>query len=171
MNKCIWLLGLSGAGKSSISLELSKLINSQGLKCKVLDGDTLRKGINENLGFSNEDRFENVRRTAEIAKLFLDEEYWVIVAMITPMEAMRQKSREILKDRYLEIFIDTPLQICMERDPKGLYQLVKENRIHNFTGIDSPFEIPHHSNLSVDTTVDSVKESAEKICFNFLTII
>ncbi|MDF5691018.1 adenylyl-sulfate kinase [Aquirufa aurantiipilula] len=163
MNKCIWLLGLSGAGKSSISLELSKLINSQGLKCKVLDGDTLRKGINENLGFSNEDRFENVRRTAEIAKLFLDEGYWVIVAMITPMEAMRQKSREILKDRYLEIFIDTPLQICMERDPKGLYQKVKNNEIQHFTGIDSPFEKPNYAHLTIETTHETIMESAEKI--------
>ncbi|CAM4114197.1 adenylyl-sulfate kinase [Cytophagaceae bacterium 50C-KIRBA] len=163
MNKCIWLLGLSGAGKSSISMELKQLMVSKGLKCLILDGDVLRKGINANLGFTDADRFENIRRAAEIAKLFLEEGYWVIVAMITPMEDMRTNSRQILQDQYVEVFVDTPIEICMERDPKGLYQQVKEKQIKNFTGIDSPFEIPKQAHLTIETTNDSIKDCTEKI--------
>ncbi|MCZ2474604.1 adenylyl-sulfate kinase [Aquirufa ecclesiirivi] len=169
MNKCIWLLGLSGAGKSSISLELKKMFISKGLKCLVLDGDILRKGINSNLGFSEADRFENIRRAAEIAKLFLEEGYWVIVAMITPMEDMRTNSRQILQDQYVEVFIDTPIEVCMERDPKGLYQQVKEKQIKHFTGIDSPFEIPQYAHWVIDTRLDSVKDSAEIIWKNIVS--
>ncbi|MFL0162576.1 adenylyl-sulfate kinase [Aquirufa salirivi] len=165
MNKCIWLLGLSGAGKSSISLELKELFISKGLKCLILDGDILRKGINSNLGFTEADRFENIRRAAEIAKLFMEEGYWVVVAMITPMEEMRKNSRQILQNQYVEVFIDTPIEVCMERDPKGLYQQVKEKQIKNFTGIDSPFEIPQHAHLSIETAYFSIEESA-KLIFN-----
>lgn len=165
MNKCIWLLGLSGAGKSSISLELKQILISSGLKCLILDGDLLRKGINSNLGFSEADRFENIRRAAELAKIFLEEGYWVIVAMITPMEAMRENNRQILQNQYVEVFVNTPLEICMERDPKGLYQKVKQLEIHHFTGIDSPFEIPKHAHLTVETAYLSIEESA-KLIFN-----
>lgn len=163
INKCIWLLGLSGTGKSSISLELKKKITSKGLKCLILDGDLLRKGINADLGFTDVDRFENIRRAAEIAKLFLHEDYWVIVAMITPLEEMRKNVRQILQNQYLEVFIDTPIEICMERDPKGLYQQVKEKQIKNFTGIDAPFEYPRHVNIRIETIHHSIQEAAKII--------
>lgn len=168
MNKCIWLLGLSGAGKSSISIELKQMLLSKGLKCLILDGDLLRKGINSNLGFSELDRFENIRRAAEIANLFLQEGYWVIVAMITPLEIMRQNTRNILKNQYIEVFVNTPLETCMERDPKGLYQKVKQHEIQHFTGIDSPFEIPTNAQITVETTNMSIQESTKFIFYQVI---
>ena len=160
-NKCLWLFGLSGAGKTTLANALADKLSAQ--KVKVLDGDILRKGINNNLGFSGEDRFENVRRTAEIAKLFMDEGYWVVVALITPFEVMRQNNRKILGEKYIEVFIDTPIELCEQRDPKGLYAKVSQRQITNFTGIDSPFEIPLSSNLTVKTVDKSIEECVEEI--------
>jgi len=160
-NKCLWLLGLSGAGKTTLANTLADKLSAH--KVKVLDGDILRKGINNNLGFSSEDRLENVRRTAEIAKLFMDEGYWVVVALITPFELMRQNNREILGEKYIEVFIDTPIELCEQRDPKGLYAKVSQRQITNFTGIDSPFEIPQSPNLIVKTVDRSIEECVEEI--------
>jgi adenylylsulfate kinase len=159
--KCLWLLGLSGAGKTTLAQAISQKLRLA--KVKVLDGDDLRKGINNNLGFSEDDRNENVRRTAEISKLFLDEGYWVIVAMITPFEKMRQLNRQILGDSYVEIFIDTSIEICERRDPKGLYAKVAQNQIHNFTGKDSPFELPLNSDLIIKTDHVSIEKSSDEI--------
>lgn len=160
-NKCIWLFGLSGAGKTTLANALTDKLSAH--KVKVLDGDILRKGINSNLGFSNEDRFENVRRTAEIAKLFMDEGYWVIVAVITPFELMRRNNRKILGSNYIEIFIDTPIELCEQRDPKGLYAKVAQHQLKDFTGKDSPFEKPSSSNLTVKTVDRSIEECIEEI--------
>lgn len=160
-NKCLWLFGLSGAGKTTLANALAD--NFSAYKVKVLDGDILRKGINNNLGFSSEDRYENVRRTAEIAKLFIDEGYWVVVALITPSEVMRQNNRKILGANYIEIFIDTPIELCEQRDPKGLYAKVSQRQITNFTGIDSPFEIPVSPNLVVKTINRSIEECVKEI--------
>ena len=160
-NKCLWLFGLSGAGKTTLANALADKLSAY--KVKVLDGDILRKGINNNLGFSSEDRFENVRRTAEIAKLFMDEGYWVVVAVITPFEIMRQNNRKILGEDYVEIFVDTPIELCEQRDPKGLYAKVSQRQITNFTGIDSPFEIPQTPNLTVRTVDRSIEECVKEI--------
>lgn len=161
--KCLWLLGLSGAGKTTLGEQLVVELNSQNKKCILLDGDLLRKGLNNNLGFSTEDRVENVRRTAEVAKLFLNEGYWVVVAMITPLEIMRTENRNILNMTYTEIFIDTSLELCQKRDPKGLYKKVSQNKITNFTGIDSPFEIPTSPNLIVKTVDRSIEDCVDQI--------
>ena len=162
-NKCLWLLGLSGAGKTTLAEQLIAELSSQNKKSILLDGDLLRQGLNNNLGFSTEDRRENVRRTAEITKLFLNEGYWVVVAMITPLEIMRAQNRNILNVAYTEIFIDTSLELCQERDPKGLYKKVLQNNITNFTGIDSPFEIPVSPNLVVKTSDRSIDECVKEI--------
>ena len=160
-NKCLWLFGLSGAGKTTLANALADKLSTH--KVKILDGDILRKGINNNLGFSSEDRFENARRTAEIAKLFIEEGYWVVVALITPFEVMRQNNRKILGEDYIEIFIDTPIALCEQRDPKGLYAKVSQRQITNFTGIDAPFEIPQSSNLIVKTVDRTIEECVKEI--------
>jgi len=162
-HKCLWLLGFSGAGKTTIAEQLISELQNQNKKCILLDGDLLRQGLNNNLGFSNEDRCENVRRTAEVAKLFLDEGYWVVVAMITPLEIMRVNNRTILGIAYLEIFVDTSLHLCQKRDPKGLYAKVSQNKIDNFTGIDSPFEIPIFPDLTVKTDDSTIKACVKAI--------
>lgn len=160
-NKCLWLFGLSGAGKTTLANALADKLSTN--KVKILDGDILRKGINNNLGFSSEDRFENARRTAEIAKLFIEDGYWVVVALITPFEVMRQNNRKILGEDYIEIFIDTPIALCEQRDPKGLYAKVSQRQITNFTGIDAPFEIPQSSNLIVKTVDRTIEECVKEI--------
>jgi bifunctional enzyme CysN/CysC len=134
-----------------------------GQQVVLLDGDVLRLGLNNNLGFSELDRAENVRRTAEVAKLFLNQGYWVIVALITPMESMRKTNRIILGNAYFEVFVDTPLSICQDRDPKGLYAKVKNEGLKNFTGIDSPFELPILADLVVKTENLSVSEAVNRI--------
>lgn len=164
-NKCLWLFGLSGAGKTTLANALADKLSTH--KVKVLDGDILRKGINNNLGFSSEDRYENVRRTAEIAKLFIDEGYWVIVALITPLEVMRQNNRKILGGDYIEIFIDTPIELCEQRDPKGLYAKVAQNQLINFTGKDSPFERPNTPDCVISTQNKTVQACTEAI-FEFV---
>ena len=150
-NKCVWFLGLSGAGKTTLSEVLGAQLKSKGKQVVILDGDILRKGLNANLGFSDEDRIENVRRTAEVANLFLQQDFWVIVALITPLEIMRDSNRLILGESYVEVFVDTPLPICQIRDPKGLYAKVFQGGLSNFTGIDSSFELPLHSDVILKT--------------------
>ncbi len=162
-NKCLWFLGLSGAGKTTLSEALAIELISQGKQVVMLDGDILRKGLNVNLGFSDEDRAENVRRTAEVAKLFLQQGFWVIVALITPLEIMRESSRQILGEAYFEVFVDTPLTICQIRDPKGLYAKVIQKSLINFTGIDSPFELPRHADLVLKTATVSVDELVQDL--------
>lgn len=165
-NKCLWLFGLSGAGKTTLANALADKLSTTH-KVKVLDGDILRKGVNNNLGFSSDDRFENVRRTAEIAKLFIDEGYWVIVALITPLEVMRQNNRKILGKDYIEIFIDTPIGLCEQRDPKGLYAKVAQSKLINFTGKDSPFERPNTSDYIILTQNKTIQACTRDI-FEFI---
>ncbi|WP_337042555.1 adenylyl-sulfate kinase [Emticicia sp. 17c] len=160
-NKCLWLFGLSGAGKTTLATALAEKLPTP--KVKILDGDVLRQGINKNLGFSEEDRFESVRRAAEIARLFIEEGYWVIVALITPLEAMRQSSRQILGEHYIEIFVNTPLEICEQRDPKGLYAKAATNEIRNFTGKTAPFENPAITDIVIFTENNTVEACCEQI--------
>ena len=156
-------MGLSGAGKTTTANYLISQLKSNHQKCILLDGDILRNGINKNLGFTELDRFENVRRTAEIAKLFVQEGYWVVVAMITPYEAMRSQNREILGSRYIEIFVDTSLAICKSRDPKGFYAKAARKEVANFTGIDAPFEYPKQPDLIIYTEHQPVEANCEQI--------
>ena len=151
MNKCFWLIGLSGAGKTTLSNNVVEILENEYL-IKVLDGDILRDGLNSNLSFSIEDRNENIRRVAEVSKLFLDSGFTVINSFITPTEEMRQIARNILGDLYVEVFIDAPLSICENRDVKGLYKKARSGEIKNFTGIDSVFERPLNSDIIIDTT-------------------
>lgn len=157
-NKVYWFTGLSGSGKTTIAKELSKYLN----KPFILDGDIFRYGLSKDLGFSKKDRIENHRRAAEIAKILSDLGYNVIVSFISPYDINRKIAKEIIGDKYFEIYINTPLYICKKRDPKGLYKKVKNGEIKNFTGIDDPYEIPKSPNLIIDTKY-SPKKSVQKI--------
>ena len=148
-SKVIWLTGLSGSGKTTIAIELEKELHQMGYLTQVLDGDNVRSGINNNLGFGEDDRLENIRRIAEISKLFVNCGVITINCFVSPTESIRQIARDIIgSDDYLEVFIDTPLEECEKRDVKGLYQKARKGEIKNFTGIDAPFEIPQQPGLT-----------------------
>lgn len=156
------MTGLSGAGKTTLAYELEQKILLKGINVMVLDGDILRNGINSNLGFSEEDRFENIRRAAEIAKLFLQKNFICICSFITPLESMRQLAKNIVGSKnYIEVFIDCSLDTCEKRDVKGLYKKVRLNQIDNFTGISSNFENPVNPNFVINTEKNGIKESVD----------
>lgn len=166
--KVLWLTGLSGSGKSTIATALERSLYNQGFFPQVLDGDNIRAGINSNLGFSVEDREENIRRIAEVAKLYLNSGIIVISSFISPTIASRQKAKAIIGENdFIEIFINTPLKVCEERDVKGLYKKARKGEIKNFTGIDSPYESPQKPDLDLKTVDKSVEECVEEI-LNFL---
>ncbi len=163
----IWLTGLSGAGKTTIALALEKELLKQGFLCRVLDGDDIRKGINKDLGFSSNDRKENIRRVAEISKLFMDLGIIVITAFITPTNELRSMAREIIgKNRFFQVYLNTPLEVCEKRDVKGLYAKARQKKIPEFTGISAPFETPKDSSLVLDTSKTSLKDCINKIIKN-----
>lgn len=163
-SKVIWFTGLSGSGKTTLATALEKNLYEDGFVTQILDGDNIRSGINNNLGFSPEDRMENVRRIAEVAKLLLNSGVICICAFVSPTEDIRNLVREIVgEDDFLEIFMSTPLEVCETRDVKGLYQKARAGEIKNFTGISAPFEIPLNAVLSIDTSNKSVEE-----CVNLL---
>ena len=156
----IWFTGLSGSGKSTIAIALERELHKRGLLCRILDGDNIRSGINNNLGFSPEDRIENIRRIAEVSKLFVDSGIITIASFISPSNSIRKMAADIIgKDDFLEIFVDTPLAICEQRDVKGLYAKARKGEIKNFTGISAPFEAPECPALTLDTSVLSIEES------------
>ncbi|MFF2089466.1 adenylyl-sulfate kinase [Paenibacillus sp. NPDC058174] len=159
MNPLIWLTGLSGSGKTTIADALKQQLPN----CYILDGDVLRKGINQDLGFSIEDRIEVGRRIGEIGKILLDANHHVIVASISPHRATRDKVRTLIGDSYIEVYIQCPLEVCEQRDPKGLYKKARAGEIKFFTGIDSPYEEPVHSEVTVDTSILSVNECVKQI--------
>ena len=162
--KCIWLTGLSGSGKSTIAKELEKRLHQSGKHVTILDADNLRLGVNKDLGFSQGDRIENVRRIAEIAKLMFDAGLIVIVACISPFANERNFAKSLFKkNQFLEIFVNTPMSVCKKRDTKKLYQKIKTDKSINTTGLTSGYEIPVHSDLQVDTSKDSVKKILSKI--------
>ncbi len=139
----IWLTGLSGSGKSTLANALEVRLNELNKHTYILDGDNLRLGLNKDLGFSDEDRKENIRRVAEVAKLMMDAGLIVITAFISPFRSERKMARDLIgEDHFIEVFLDTPLALCEERDPKGLYKKAREGVIVNMTGIDSPYERP-----------------------------
>lgn len=160
----LWFTGLSGSGKSTVAIALERALQDRGLLCRILDGDNIRSGINANLGFSAEDRRENIRRIAEVGKLFVDTGIITIAAFISPTEKIRQMAEHIIgRDDFKEIFVSTPLEVCEQRDVKGLYARARRGEIQNFTGISAPFEAPEHPALSLDTSKLSIEESVKKL--------
>ena len=160
----IWFTGLSGSGKSTIAIALERELHNRGILCRILDGDNIRTGINNNLGFSEADRVENIRRIAEVAKLFVDTGIVTIAAFISPSNSIRQMAAHIIGENdFIEIYISTPLEECERRDVKGLYAKARRGEIKNFTGISAPFEAPLHPALSLDTSVLSVEEAVKKL--------
>lgn len=160
----IWLTGLSGAGKTTIAVALEKALHSKGKLTQVLDGDNIRAGINNNLGFSEEDRMENIRRIAEITKLFVNNGIITICCFISPTTNMRSLAKSIIgKNNFVEVYVNTSLETCEKRDVKGLYAKARKGEIKDFTGIDSPFEEPENPSLNLKTSELTVEESVAKI--------
>ena len=160
----IWFTGLSGSGKSTVAIALERELQKRGLLCRILDGDNIRTGINANLGFSADDRRENIRRVAEVAKLFVDTGIITIAAFVSPTEDLRNLAQHIIgKDDFKEIFISTPIEECERRDVKGLYARARRGEVKNFTGISAPFEAPQHPALSLDTSKLSLEESVAQL--------
>lgn len=163
----IWFTGLSGSGKSTIADALNKELYKKTYLTYMIDGDNLRHGLNSDLGFSKEDRVENIRRVRELSRLFVDAGIITITTFISPFKEDRQKVRELVKDRFIEVFIDCNLQVCEERDPKGLYKKAREGKIKNFTGIDSAYEKPESPEITILSHKQSIDECVEKI-LNYL---
>ena len=160
----IWFTGLSGSGKSTIAIALERELSQRGLLCRILDGDNIRSGINNNLGFSADDRRENIRRIAEVGKLFVDTGIITLAAFISPDNEMRGMASDIIgSDSFLEVYVSTPLEECERRDVKGLYAKARRGEIKNFTGISAPFEAPMSPALDLDTSKISLQESVERL--------
>lgn len=158
----LWFTGLSGSGKSTVAIALERELHSRGLLCRILDGDNIRSGINNNLGFSAEDRVENIRRIAEVGRLFVDTGIITIAAFISPNNQLREMAAEIIgKDDFVEVFVSTPLEECEKRDVKCLYAKARRGEIKNFTGISAPFEAPEHPDITLDTSKLPVEESVK----------
>ena len=158
----IWFTGLSGSGKSTLAIALERELYKQGILCRILDGDNIRSGINNNLGFSEADRTENIRRIAEVSKLFVDCGIVTIAAFISPTHAIRRMASEIIgEDDFLEVYVSTPIEECERRDVKGLYAKARRGEIKEFTGISSPFEAPEHPFISIDPSRQSLADSVK----------
>ena len=162
--KVLWFTGLSGSGKSTIAQHLEKKLFSEGFFIQLLDGDNIRTGINNNLGFTIEDRTENIRRISEVSKLFLHAGVICLNSFVSPTIEIRNAAKEIIgQDDFVEVFVNTPLEICEQRDVKGLYKKARAGEIKGFTGIDSPYEAPTSPNIEVKTENQSIEESVDQI--------
>ncbi len=160
----LWFTGLSGSGKSTVANAVESKLLSLGKHSYLLDGDNVRHGLNKDLGFSNADRIENIRRVGEVAKLFVDSGSIVLTAFISPFISDREQARSLLGEgQFLEVYIDTPLSVCEQRDPKGLYKKARAGQIPNFTGIDSAYEAPVNADIHVQTENKSIEECAEVV--------
>ena len=160
----IWMTGLSGSGKSTVAIGVERELHKRGILCRILDGDNIRTGINSNLGFSEEDRRENIRRIAEIGKLFVDTGIVTIACFVSPTNDLRQMAREIIgEEDFREVYIATPLEECERRDVKGLYARARRGEVKDFTGISAPFEAPTHPDLSLDTSQMTLKQEVEAV--------
>ena len=158
----VWLTGLSGAGKTTIARLLSKVLRKYGYPVEILDGDVIRQYISRGLGFSREDRFENIRRVSFVASLLTRNNVITIVAVISPYREMRKMAREMIGD-FVEVFVNAPLEVCEKRDVKGLYKKARQGLIKNFTGIDDPYEPPENPDVECKTDIEKVEESVSKI--------
>ncbi|MEY3052624.1 MAG: adenylyl-sulfate kinase [Bacteroidota bacterium] len=171
-SKVLWMTGLSGSGKSTIAQSLEKRLFSLGFFCKVLDGDNVRHGINNNLGFSDADRTENIRRIAEVARLFCQAGVVTLCSFISPTRAIREQARRIIGPAdFLEVFVDAPLALCETRDVKGLYAKARRGEIPAFTGIDAPYEPPRTPDICVRTGEQSLDASVDTILEQLLPFI
>lgn len=160
----VWMTGLSGSGKSTVAIAVERELHRRGILCRILDGDNIRAGINANLGFSEEDRRENIRRIAEIGKLFVQTGIVVIACFVSPTNELREMARGIIgTDDFREVYISTPLAECERRDVKGLYARARRGEVKDFTGISAPFEPPQHPDLSIDTSRMTIEEEVAAV--------
>ncbi len=160
----VWLTGLSGAGKSTIANQLEVKLHGFGVHTTLLDGDNVRRGLNRDLGFTNDDRVENIRRVAEVARLMADSGLVVIVAFISPFRDDRRMARDVAgQGCFCEVFVDTPLHVAEARDPKGLYRKARKGELVNFTGVDSPYERPESPEIRIDTTLTLPADAADQV--------
>lgn len=165
----IWMTGLSGSGKSTLAIALERELQRRGILCRILDGDNIRSGINNNLGFSPADRRENIRRIAEVARLFVDTGIVTIAAFISPSEELRRMAAGIVGEAdFFEIYVNTPLCVCEQRDVKGLYAKARRGEIREFTGISAPFEAPAAPAMTVDTSAMPLADSVNEILNSIL---
>lgn len=170
--KVIWFTGLSGSGKTTIAIALERKLGELGYLTQVLDGDNVRMGINNNLGFSEDDRKENIRRIAEVSKLFVNCGIITINCFVSPTVEIRKQARDIIgEDDYIEIFVNTPLEICEQRDVKGLYAKARKGELKNFTGIDAPFEAPVNPAIEIRTNETSVEDAVNIIMEHITPLI
>lgn len=170
--KVFWLTGLSGSGKSTIAIGLEKELFKRAFITQFLDGDNIRSGINSNLGFSDEDRSENIRRISEVSKLFVNCGIITINSFVSPTDKIRNQARAIIGENdFIEVFINTPIEICEQRDVKGLYKKARSGELKNFTGIDAPFEPPKNPMIEIKTAEQSVQQSVEELLMKVLPII
>lgn len=170
--KVLWFTGLSGAGKSTLVAQLEKRLYLNRYKAAVLDGDSVRNGLNYGLGFSEEDRLENIRRVAEVSKLFTQNGIITLCSFVSPMKTMRDMAKKIIGESdFLEIYIDAPLELCEQRDVKGLYAKARAGVIKDLTGVGSPFEAPEHPFLRVDTAANDIDTCGEIIYSAVLPLI
>lgn len=168
----IWFTGLSGSGKSTLAVQLEAQLYALGYKTYLLDGDNIRAGLNKDLSFTDEGRVENIRRIGEVSKLMLDAGIVVLSAFISPFESDREQVKQIVgSENYIEVFVDTPLEVCEERDVKGLYKKARAGEVKNFTGIDSPYERPQQPHIVIPTHTVSVEQSMEILLQFILPII
>ena len=160
----VWFTGLSGSGKSTIAMGVERELHKRGILCRILDGDNIRAGINSNLGFSSEDRMENIRRIAEIGKLFVQTGVVTLACFVSPTNDMRRLARDIIGEQdFKEVYVSTPLEECERRDVKGLYARARKGDVKDFTGISAPFETPENPTLEVDTSCLSLEESVKRV--------
>lgn len=162
--KVIWFVGLSGSGKSTLASTLEAYFYEKGFKTYILDGDNIRSGLNKDLNFSDDSRKENIRRIAEVSKLFAESGTIVLTAFISPFKEDRELARKLIGESdFIEVHVDCPLEVCEQRDVKGLYKKAREGKIAHFTGIDSPFEIPDSPEISVDTANNSIEKCLKQL--------
>ena len=160
---CLWFTGLSGSGKSTVANVVEQELYNAGLRTYILDGDNIRKGLNKDLNFTEEGRIENIRRIGEVAKLMTDAGIIVLAAFVSPFLKDRQLLRDLLGDSFVEIFVDAPIEVCEQRDVKGLYKKARAGEISNFTGISSPFERPEHPDVHIHTDKQELSDSAKTV--------
>jgi adenylylsulfate kinase len=167
-SKVLWCTGLSGSGKSTIAQALERKLYNEGFFAQVLDGDNIRSGINNNLGFTIDDRKENIRRIAEVSKLYINSGVICINSFISPTYEIRDYAKEIIgEENFIEIYINAPIEVCENRDVKGLYKKARAGEIKSFTGIDSPYEAPKNPHFEIKTNENTVEEAVEKL-YNFI---